>query len=72
MTRSRVVVVAIVIAAASIGGWRLGEARRAATAEWTVTDVLDGDTIRVARDRDGDNVTDTVRLLGIDTSGPPA
>jgi micrococcal nuclease len=63
MTRSRVVVVAIVIAAASIGGWRLGEARRAATAEWTVTDVLDGDTIRVARDRDAD----TVRLLGIDT-----
>jgi micrococcal nuclease len=67
MTRSRVVVVAIVIAAASIGGWRLGEARQAATAEWTVTDVLDGDTIRVARDRDGDRVTDTVRLLGIDT-----
>jgi micrococcal nuclease len=63
MTRSRVVVVAIVIAAASIGGWRLGEARRAATAEWTVIEVLDGDTIRVARDRD----VDTVRLLGIDT-----
>jgi len=62
MTRSRVVVVAIV-AAASIGGWRLGEARRAATAEWTVVDVIDGDTIRVAR---GDQ-TDTVRLLGIDT-----
>jgi micrococcal nuclease len=64
MTRSRVVVVAIVIAAASIGGWRLGEARRAATAEWTVVDVLDGDTIRVARGRDR---ADTVRLLGIDT-----
>lgn len=63
MTRSRVVVVAIVIAAASIGGWRLGEARRAATAQWTVVEVLDGDTIRVAR---GDD-TDTVRLLGIDT-----
>ena len=62
MTRSRVVVVAI-LAAASIGGWRLGEARRAATAEWSVIDVLDGDTIRVARDRD----VDTVRLLGIDT-----
>jgi micrococcal nuclease len=63
MTRSRVVVVVIVIAAASIGGWRLGEARRAATAQWTVVEVLDGDTIRVAR---GDD-TDTVRLLGIDT-----
>jgi micrococcal nuclease len=63
MTRSRVVVVAIVLAAASIGGWRLGEARRAATAGWTVIDVLDGDTIRVERDRG----TETVRLLGIDT-----
>jgi micrococcal nuclease len=64
MTRSRVVVVVIVIAAASIGGWRLGEARRAATAAWTVTEVLDGDTIRVARGAD----SDTVRLLGIDTT----
>jgi endonuclease YncB( thermonuclease family) len=63
MARSRVVVVAIVLAAASIGGWRLGEARRAATAEWTVIGVLDGDTIRVARD----GGVDTVRLLGIDT-----
>jgi micrococcal nuclease len=62
MTRSRVVVVAI-LAAACLGGWRLGEARRAATAEWTVVGVLDGDTIEVAR---GD-ATDTVRLLGIDT-----
>jgi micrococcal nuclease len=63
MTRSRVVVVVIILAAASIGGWRLGEARRAATAQWTVVEVLDGDTIRVAR---GDD-TDTVRLLGINT-----
>jgi micrococcal nuclease len=62
MTRTRVVVVAI-LAAASIAGWRLGEARRAATAEWTVVDVIDGDTIRVARGHD----SDTVRLLGIDT-----
>jgi micrococcal nuclease len=65
MTRSRVVVVAI-LAAASLGGWRLGQARRAATAEWTVVNVVDGDTIEVARGVDGrDN--DTVRLLGIDT-----
>lgn len=63
MTRSRVVVVAIVIAAASIGGWRLGEARRGATTHWTVIEVVDGDTIRVERD----GTTDTVRLLGIDT-----
>jgi len=67
MTRSWVAVVAIVIAAASIGGWRLGEARRAATAEWTVIEVLDGDTIRVERDGSGEALTDTVRLLGVDT-----
>jgi micrococcal nuclease len=62
MTRSRVVVVAI-LAAASFGGWRLGQARQAATAAWTVVGVVDGDTIDVAR---GDD-TDTVRLLGVDT-----
>jgi micrococcal nuclease len=62
MTRSRVVVVAI-IAAASLGGWRLGQARHAATAEWTVVGVVDGDTIEVVRGPE----TDTVRLLGIDT-----
>jgi micrococcal nuclease len=62
MTRSRVAVVAI-IAAASLGGWRLGQARHAATATWTVVGVLDGDTIEVARGAE----TDTVRLLGIDT-----
>ena len=62
MTRSRVVVVAI-LAAASLGGWRLGQAHRTATAEWTVVDVVDGDTVDVAR---GDTA-DTVRLLGIDT-----
>jgi micrococcal nuclease len=65
MTRSRVVVVAI-LAAASLGGWWLGQARRAATAEWTVVNVVDGDTIDVARGVDG-RETDTVRLLGIDT-----
>jgi micrococcal nuclease len=32
-------------------------------AEWTVVDVIDGDTIRVARGGEAD----TVRLLGIDT-----
>jgi micrococcal nuclease len=62
VTRSRVVVVAI-LAAASIGGWRLGEARRAATAGWTVVEVVDGDTIRVARG----GQHDIVRLLGVDT-----
>ncbi len=52
-----------ILAAASLGGWRLGEARRATNAQWTVVDVLDGDTIRVGRGHE----TDTVRLLGIDT-----
>jgi micrococcal nuclease len=65
MTRSRVVVV-VILAAASLGGWRLGQAHRAATAEWTVVNVVDGDTIDVARGADGRD-TDTVRLLGIDT-----
>ena len=65
MTRSRVVVV-VILAAASLGGWRLGRAHRAATAEWTVVNVVDGDTIDVARGPDGRD-TDTVRLLGIDT-----
>ena len=65
MTRSRVVVV-VILAAASLGGWRLGQANRAATAEWTVVDVVDGDTIDVARGPDG-RASDTVRLLGIDT-----
>jgi micrococcal nuclease len=62
MTRSRVVVVAI-LAAASLGGWRLGQARHTATAAWTVVSVVDGDTIDVARGAE----TDTVRLLGVDT-----
>src|SRR5207247_1237092 len=68
MTRSRVVVVAI-LAAASLGGWRLGQARHAATAEWTVVRVVDGDTIDVSRGSSG-NDTDTVRLLGINTPEP--
>ena len=63
MTRSRVVVV-VILAAASLGGWRLGQARHAATEEWTVVRVVDGDTIDVTR---GGNDTDTVRLLGINT-----
>src|SRR5258708_3993618 len=64
MTRSRVVVVAI-LPAASLGGWRPGQPRPAAPAEWTVVRVVDGDTIDVARGGGGD--TDTVRLLGINT-----
>jgi len=62
MTRSRVVVVAF-LAAASAGGWWLGNARHTAGSEYAVVSVIDGDTIEVAR---GDD-TETVRLLGIDT-----
>jgi micrococcal nuclease len=62
VAHSRAVVVAIV-AAASIGGWWLGEARRTANAPYLVVDAIDGDTIEVVRDGDHD----TVRLLGVDT-----
>ena len=63
MARPRAVVVAI-LAAASLGGWWLGEQRRTATAEYTVVAVTDGDTIEVV-DASGDR--DVVRLLGVDT-----
>jgi micrococcal nuclease len=53
-------------AAASLGGWWLGEARRGpGPGPATVTAVLDGDTIEVtwpAQPR-----TEVVRLLGVDT-----
>jgi micrococcal nuclease len=63
MARPRAVVVAI-LAAASLGGWWLGDQRRTATAEYTVVAVTDGDTIEVV-DASGDR--DIVRLLGVDT-----
>ena len=56
-------VVAVVLIAASVLGWWFGAQRRAADAQYRVVQVLDGDTIVVAR---GD-VRDTIRLLGIDT-----
>lgn len=64
MTRPRgVALVAVILAAASFGGWRLGVARREATRDVTVVRAIDGDTIVV---RDGPR-TETVRLLGVDT-----
>ncbi len=63
MVRSRAVVVAI-LAAASVAGWFLGTARRAADTSYTVTRAVDGDTIHVTGPGGGH---DTVRLLGINT-----
>lgn len=61
MTRSRVVVVAI-LAAASLGGWWLGRAAHDVTPA-LVVDTVDGDTIHVRVD----GRIETVRLLGVDT-----
>jgi micrococcal nuclease len=63
MARPRAVVVATVLAAASLGGWWSGQARRAATSTYPVERVIDGDTIIVRRGgRD-----ETIRILGVDT-----
>jgi micrococcal nuclease len=56
-------VVVATVTFASIAGWWFGDQRRSADAPYRVVDVLDGDTIIVAR---GDQ-RDTIRLLGIDT-----
>ena len=52
-----------VLVVASAMGWWFGEQRRAADAQYRVVEVLDGDTIVVARG----SARDTIRLLGIDT-----
>ena len=56
-------VVVVVVVVASLVGWWLGEAHRAADAPWRVERVDDGDTIEVVRGSE----TDVIRLLGIDT-----
>jgi micrococcal nuclease len=56
-------VLVITLFAASIAGWWLGAQRHALDGEYRVVDVLDGDTIVVARGTS----RDTIRLLGIDT-----
>ena len=53
-----------VLMIASAAGWWFGTARRSATPDVRVVDVLDGDTIVVALPGGG---RDTVRLLGVDT-----
>lgn len=55
-------IVVVVVAAASLGGWRLGQARGERT-DGLVTQVVDGDTV-VVRIGGEDQ---TVRLLGVDT-----
>lgn len=62
MTHSRVVALVAVVAAASIGGWRLGQARHDETVA-TVVEVVDGDTLEVMVG----GRRETVRLLGVDT-----
>ncbi|HEY8218421.1 MAG TPA: thermonuclease family protein [Acidimicrobiia bacterium] len=64
MFASRALVALAVIAAASAGGWWLGEQRHDAAPRARVIDVIDGDTIVVAF---ADGSTDTIRLLGVDT-----
>jgi micrococcal nuclease len=73
MALSRAVVVAIVIAAASLAGWWLGRQDPGATADPSVpgpsrfaaevTAPVDGDTVRVRTTRG----SETVRLLGVNT-----
>jgi micrococcal nuclease len=64
MARTRAVVVATVLAATSVLGWWLGQARHAANPSARVVRAVDGDTIVVAF---ADGHTDTVRVLGVDT-----
>jgi micrococcal nuclease len=64
MARPRAVVVATVLAIASVAGWWFGAARRTAIPTVRVVEALDGDTIVVALPDGG---RDTVRLLGVDT-----
>ncbi len=62
MARLRTVALVAVLAAASVGGWRVGVAERAATTV-TVLEVLDGDTVAVRRGA----TVEHLRLLGVDT-----
>ena len=62
LRRKSMVVVATLTVASTLGWW-FGDQRRTRDAEYRVVEVLDGDTIVVARG----NRRDTIRLLGIDT-----
>jgi micrococcal nuclease len=66
MIRTRLVVpvLAVVVSAASVLGWWLGEQRRDARPTARVLEAIDGDTVVVEF---ADGSTDTVRLLGVDT-----
>jgi micrococcal nuclease len=64
MAHPRAVVVATLLAAASVSGWWLGDQRRTAQPEARVIRAVDGDTVVVAL---AGGRTDTIRLLGVDT-----
>src|SRR5580765_4570948 len=64
MAHTRAVVVATALAATSVLGWWLGQARHAASPSARVVRAVDGDTIVVAF---ADGHTDTIRILGVDT-----
>jgi len=63
MSKSQAIVAAVTVVIGSSIGWWAGTGHRAASAPWTVTEVVDGDTIVVGRA----GATQTVRLLGVDT-----
>ena len=63
MLRRRPVVLTAVVLFGSLAGFWTGVEHRTASAPWTVVEVVDGDTIDVARG----GATDTIRLLGVDT-----
>jgi micrococcal nuclease len=66
MARSRAVIVALVVtvlAGSSAAGWWIGHTAHGQTTA-TVLRTVDGDTIEV---RTASGVTDTIRILGVDT-----
>lgn len=55
--------IVLVVVATSLAGWGLGVRQQKSSLDWKVTEVFDGDTIEVVQA----GITQTVRLLGIDT-----
>lgn len=63
MPNPRTVTIILSISLCSSVGWWAGTGRRTQTRPWSVTEVIDGDTIVVTRSGE----TQTIRLLGVDT-----